>query len=471
MRGFKIAKMRHLLLFLALVGFVVGQGSRFRQEFPGPYCAARADRCCRDRQDGCAQPISTTLCYCDEFCERGEHGDCCPDYEEVCMGIAPEPENATSCVYKNRYFTPYDQALMDNCNTCKCNMDGSVTCTEDVCLADDDLLRQLHHLERSIGWKATNYSEWWGRKYDEGKVLRLGTFQPRFRVKAMKRLSNKGGHLPSRFDASEHWTGLVAEARDQGWCGSSWAFSTATMASDRFAILSKGREMVQLAPQQMLACVRRQQGCSGGHLDTAWQYLRRTGVVNEECYPYIAAQNVCKISNDDTLITANCELPVKVNRTLMYKMGPAFSLNNETDIMAEIKDRGTVQAIMRVYRDFFSYRSGIYRHSAAATPAEERSAYHSVRLIGWGEERVGYDVVKYWIAINSWGQWWGENGRFRILRGSNECDIESYVLASNPYVHEHVQAIRKVGELQELIVGTGYVPHPSRRYPPYAHRG
>lgn len=49
------------------------------------------------------------------------------------------------------------------------------------------------------------------------------------------------------------------------------------MASDRFAILSKGREMVQLAPQQMLACVRRQQGCSGGHLDTAWQYLRRTG--------------------------------------------------------------------------------------------------------------------------------------------------------------------------------------------------
>lgn len=58
-------------------------------------------------------------------------------------------------------------------------------------------------------------------------------------------------------------------------------------------------------------------------------------------------------------------------------------------------------AIMRVYRDFFSYRSGIYRHSAAATPAEERSAYHSVRLIGWGEERVGYDVVKYWVSISN----------------------------------------------------------------------
>lgn len=457
-----------LLLFLMLVAFTSAQATRFRQEFPGPYCAARKyDSCCRDRQDGCAQPISTTLCYCDEFCDRGEHGDCCPDYEEVCLGKIGEPGNVESCLHKKRYFTPYDPPVVDNCNTCKCNMDGSVTCTEDVCIVDDSILQQLHRLEQSVGWTATNYTEWWGRKYDEGKVLRLGTFQPKFSVKAMKRLSNKGSYLPAHFDAGEHWRGLIAGARDQGWCGSSWAFSTATMASDRFAILSKGREMVQLAPQQMLACIQRQQACKGGHLDTAWQYLRKVGVVNEECYPYISAKNVCKVHKDDTLVTANCELPEKVNRTQMYKMGPAYSLNNETDIMTEIKERGTVQALMRVYRDFFSYKSGIYRHSAAATPAEERSAFHSVRLIGWGEERVGYDLVKYWIAINSWGQWWGEDGRFRILRGTNECDIESYVLASNPYVHEHVQAVRRVGELQELIVGTGYVPHPSRRYPPY----
>lgn len=461
--------MKYLLPFLAVAAFAgVQAANRLRQEFPGPFCAARRyDPCCRDRQDGCSQPISTTLCYCDEFCQRGEHGDCCPDYEEVCEGITPGPDNATSCVHKNHYFTPYHDVVVDNCNTCKCNYDGSVTCTKDVCLVDDDLLRQLHHLERSVGWKATNYTEWWGRKYDEAKKLRLGTFYPKVPVKGMKRITNKAGTLPRHFDASEHWTGLITEARDQGWCGSSWAFSTATMASDRFAILSKGREMIQLAPQQMLACVRRQHGCNGGYLDAAWYYLRKIGVVDEDCYPYIAAQNVCKIQPGDTLVTANCELPGKVNRTDMYRMGPALSLNNETDIMTEIKDRGTVQAIMRVYRDFFSYRSGIYRHSAAATPADERSAYHSVRLIGWGEERVGYDVVKYWIAINSWGQWWGENGRFRILRGSNECEIESYVLASNPYVHEHVEAIRNVGDLQEFYVGTGYVPHPSRRYPPY----
>lgn len=459
------------LWFLLLVAFTDAQGYRFRNEFPGPYCAARKyDACCRDRQDGCAQPISTTLCYCDEFCDRGEHGDCCPDYEEVCLGMpaaTSPPDNTFACLHKKRYFTPYDPPIVDNCNTCKCNMDGSVSCTENVCLVDDEILTQLQHLERSVGWTASNYSEWWGRTYDEGKVLRLGTFQPKRPTKAMKRLTNKGGVLPSQFDASEYWPGLVGEARDQGWCGSSWAVSTAAMSSDRFAIKSKGHEKVQLAPQQMLACAVRQQGCHGGHLDSAWQYVRKVGLVNEECYPYIAAKNVCKIRNSDTLITANCEPPATVNRTEKYRMGPAVLLNNETDIMMEIKEGGTVQALLRVYRDFFSYKSGIYRHSAAATPADERAAYHSVRLIGWGEELVGYERVKYWIAINSWGQWWGENGRFRILRGSNECEIESYVLASKPYLNENVREVGKVGQLQELIVGTGYAPYPNRRYPPY----
>lgn len=39
------------------------------------------------------------------------------------------------------------------------------------------------------------------------------------------------------------------------------------------------------------------------------------------------------------------------------------------------------------------------------------------------------------IAANSWGTWWGERGYFRILRGSNECEIESYVLATWPHIH------------------------------------
>lgn len=62
---------------------------------PGPYCAGRyAERsCCAGRQDDCSAPILTTLCYCDDFCDRARQEDCCPDYWHYCKGIVP---NVTS---------------------------------------------------------------------------------------------------------------------------------------------------------------------------------------------------------------------------------------------------------------------------------------------------------------------------------------------------------------------------------------
>lgn len=92
-----------------------------------------------------------------------------------------------------------------------------------------------------------------------------------------------------------------------------------------------------------------------------------------------------------------CQLPTKVPRDHLYRVGPAYSLNNETDIMIEIFESGPVQATMRVYRDFFTYRGGVYRHSAASRNSEP-SGFHSVRLIGWGEERNGYEITKYWVS-------------------------------------------------------------------------
>ncbi|RZF35027.1 hypothetical protein LSTR_LSTR009619, partial [Laodelphax striatellus] len=58
----------------------------------------------------------------------------------------------------------------------------------------------------------------------------------------------------------------------------------------------------------------------------------------------------------------------------------------------------------------------------------ERKGGHAVKLIGWGEERG----TPYWIAVNSWNSDWGEQGTFRILRGTNECYIEEYILAGTP---------------------------------------
>ncbi|XP_037043347.1 uncharacterized peptidase C1-like protein F26E4.3 isoform X2 [Bradysia coprophila] len=416
------------LCFLSVISLSLG----YMADYPGPYCAIRPGGCCDNRKDICSMPISTTLCYCDAFCDRAINGDCCPDYESYCLG-APPAENITAkCLHNGVWFGQFDAPIRDNCNLCKCHPDGRTVCETNVCLIDKDLITNVNSIHQ-LGWSASNYTEFWGRKYQEGLDLRLGTYEPTVRVKGMSKLTNKAERLPEEFNSFDNWSGMMSDIKDQGWCGSSWAVSTASVASDRFAIHSKGKETVTLSPQHLLSCVRRQQGCKGGHLDWAWNYFRKIGVVDDDCFPYIAASNKCKVRRTDTLASAGCRLPTKVRRNHLYRVGPAYSLNNETDIMIEIMESGPVQATMRVYRDFFAYKEGIYTHSAASR--SDQGGFHSVRLVGWGVERNGYETTKYWIATNSWGTWWGEDGFFRIRRGTNECEIENYVLATWPHIH------------------------------------
>uniref|UniRef100_A0A1I8Q6H8 SMB domain-containing protein n=1 Tax=Stomoxys calcitrans TaxID=35570 RepID=A0A1I8Q6H8_STOCA len=398
-----------------------------RRDFPGPYCA-QIKRCCSDRQDSCSVPISDTLCYCDAFCDRERSADCCPDYRSFCMN---EPDPIISCLHNGIHFSIYN-TTRDNCNECRCTEGGHVVCDKDLCLTDEDLIHNVNSI-RSLGWSARKYNEWWGHKYSEGLVKRLGTKEPTYRVKAMIGLHNKADHLPRNFNAVDKWSEYISDVPDQGWCGSSWVISTSSVASDRYAIQSQGKEVIQLSPQNILSCTRKQQGCDGGHLDAAWRYLHKQGVLDENCYPYVGDRETCKVYHKKrSLSSYGCRPAPGVDRDEFYTVGPAYSIRNETDIMAEIYNSGPVQATMRIYRDFFSYSGGVYRHSAASRSSP--TGFHSVKLVGWGEE---HDGLKYWIAANSWGPWWGEHGYFRILRGSNECDIEDYVLAAWPNVYNY----------------------------------
>ena len=74
-------------------------------------------------------------------------------------------------------------------------------------------------------------------------------------------------------------------------------------------------------------------------------------------------------------------------------------------------------------QDFEQYKSGIYRHVSGSYLGG-----HAIRIVGWGVE----NNEKYWIIANSWNPSWGENGYFRILRGVNECGIESQGNAGEP---------------------------------------
>lgn len=84
--------------------------------------------------------------------------------------------------------------------------------------------------------------------------------------------------LPREFNSRTRWSRDVSGVHDQGWCGASWAISTADVATDRFSIMSKGAEDAELSAQHLLSCNNRgQQGCRGGYLDRAWLFMRKFG--------------------------------------------------------------------------------------------------------------------------------------------------------------------------------------------------
>uniref|UniRef100_A0A1V1WBX6 Putative cysteine proteinase n=1 Tax=Superstitionia donensis TaxID=311983 RepID=A0A1V1WBX6_9SCOR len=405
----------------------------------GDFCRTRKPQtCCPGRDDECTVPILDTLCYCDIFCNRTSGADCCPDFWPTCLGINPPGPIVTQQCFKDGRSYNVGESIKINCNKCTCRQRSPTNydfvCEQNVCLVRPELIESINH--GNYGWKASNYSFLWGKTLEEGIQYRLGTFKPTVSTMAMNEVKIKmRKELPENFDARQHWHNLIHPVRDQGDCGSSWAFSTTSLASDRLAIQSRGSMNMALSPQHLISCeTRGQKGCDGGHLDRAWFYLKRHGVASEECYPYESGTSKengrCAVrkprGRHGHILCTNGQEDMVHKSTPAYRIGPQEDL-----IRQEIFNYGPVQATFKVYNDFFLYKGGVYRHtnlSDGKPEAYRLHGWHSVRIIGWGIDRTGRRPVKYWLCDNSWGRLWGEDGYFRIIRGEDECDIEMFII-------------------------------------------
>ncbi|KAE9415415.1 hypothetical protein Angca_004262, partial [Angiostrongylus cantonensis] len=409
----------------------------------GQYCAVRTPSCCESRDDDCTAPIlGDHLCYCDMFCDRGPDGgnDCCPDFEPTCRSRKrsdyQQDLSGQECISEGiRYHD--GETIEQNCKSCSC-LNGLWKCDTSTCLIQEDLLEEVQR--GRFSWTARNYSFFWGRSLDEGIKYRLGTLFPEQSVQNMNEIVIKPRELPKHFDVRDKWPGFIHEVRDQGDCGSSWAVSTTTISSDRLSIISDGRINATISPQQLLSCNQhRQRGCEGGYLDRAWWYIRKLGVVDEQCYPYDSGR---------TREPGDCQIPKRSYKSRnsitcpanpgfdssVYKMTPPYRVSSrEEDIMTEIITNGPVQATFVVHEDFFMYAGGVYRHTELAARKGDSftgQGYHAVRILGWGVDRSTGREIPYWLAANSWGRQWGEDGLFRIVRGENHCEIESFVIGA-----------------------------------------
>ncbi|XP_050438001.1 cathepsin B-like [Adelges cooleyi] len=246
-------------------------------------------------------------------------------------------------------------------------------------------------------------------------------------------------YIPRNFDARKKWKRCktIGMIRDQGNCGSCWAFGTTSAFSDRLCIATDGEFNEMLAAEELAFCCHLCGfGCHGGYPIKAWKYFVRHGIVTgggydsqQGCQPYRVPpcvhgvppteENSCQSARFERnhKCTKECYGDTEIDYKDDHKYTrDAYYLTPGT-IQQDVMRYGPVEASFDVYDDFVTYKSGIYEKS-------ENASYlggHAVKLIGWGVK----NGIEYWLMVNSWNKSWGDQGTFKIRRGTNECGIDN----------------------------------------------
>lgn len=250
--------------------------------------------------------------------------------------------------------------------------------------------------------------------------------------------------LPAEFDARTQWPNCasIKEVRDQGSCGSCWAFGAVEAMTDRICIASQGAKNFHISAEDLVSCCDECGfGCDGGYPEAAWSYYQRTGLVTggnynskEGCEPYTIPS--CDHHVNGTKPPCQGEQPTPdCTKQCIPGYSPAYAQDkhygastysvrsNEKQIETEIYNNGPVEAAFTVYADFLTYKSGVYQHTSG-----QALGGHAIKILGWGEE----NSTPYWLVANSWNEDWGDKGFFKIRRGRDECGIESGIVAGAP---------------------------------------
>jgi C1A family cysteine protease len=207
-----------------------------------------------------------------------------------------------------------------------------------------------------------------------------------------------GTIVPKRFDAVDEdfitvgdvdWTsaGAVTGVKNQGQCGSCWAFS-ATGALEGLSKLGFG-SLQSFSEQQLVDCSGSygNQACNGGLMDNAFKYVKDHGITSEAAYPYRAVKGTCTTNSG------------------AFKVSGYTGASGCTALANAITGRPVSVAVDAT--NWSPYKSGVFNNCGA-------SLNHGVLLVGISDQ--------YWRVKNSWGTGWGESGFVRLARG-NTCGI------------------------------------------------
>merc|ERR1719353_2385568 len=123
----------------------------------------------------------------------------------------------------------------------------------------------------------------------------------------------------------------------------------------------------------------------------AWEYLKNTGIVHDDCFPYSAGEGVAP------QCASQCANPSEAfTRT---KAKSAYAINGVANMQKEIMTNGPIQVAFMVYKSFMTYTSGVYqKHFWELMP----EGGHAVKIVGWGTDHGLFGKKDYWLVANSW---------------------------------------------------------------------
>lgn len=205
--------------------------------------------------------------------------------------------------------------------------------------------------------------------------------------------------VPTYFD----WTKIdgtktfVTPVRNQGNCGSCWAFAT-TAALESYTLRQNNTPGIDLnCAEQVLVSCTTAGTCNGGYIGSASSYIQSTGLPLETCFPYK--------TNDPPDVP--CSLACSTYSTSTHRIGSYSYVTTTSPTVDAIKNAlynyGPLVTTFDVYSDFYYYNSGVYRYTSGTYQGG-----HAVLLVGYD------DLNQCFIVKNSWGTGWGEAGFFRI---------------------------------------------------------
>jgi len=189
--------------------------------------------------------------------------------------------------------------------------------------------------------------------------------------------------------------GAVTPVKDQGRCGSCWAFS-ATAAIESYAKLSGKYGLEVLSAQQINSCDKRDGGCNGGNTETAYEYVKGAGGIETESdYPYTSGGGS----------TGSCRFE---SSRIAVTISGYHSVSRGESALKNALNAGPASLCLAA-SSWQSYRGGILSRC-------DNQVDHCV-------QGTGYSGSSYWRIRNSWGTGWGESGFIRLAQGQDLCRV------------------------------------------------